>query len=67
MLTTIRSQIDEIEIINILKQPSAKKTERERVIKVPAFLFVAIWSQLVHSWPGLTYMGKSKHKTLENR
>ena len=42
MLTTIRSQMDQIEVINILKPYSDKKTER--VIKSPAFLFnAAIW------------------------
>ena len=40
----------------------------ERVIKAPAFFFVAkVWSHLPHSWPGLKYMCKAKYKTLENR
>ena len=46
MLTTIRSQIDEIEVTNILKQCSDKK--KDRVIKPLAFLFAAIWSDLAH-------------------
>ena len=53
--------MDETEIINILKQCSAKKAEK--VIKSPAFLFAAIWSHLAHSWPGLKYMCKAKYKT----
>ena len=57
--------MDETEIINILKQCSAKKAEK--VIKSPAFLFAAIWSHLAHSWPGLKYMCKAKYKTLRNR
>ena len=40
--------MDEIEVVNILKQYSDKKTER--VIKSPEFLFsVAILSNLAHS------------------
>ena len=60
MLTSIRSSVDEIQVINILKRCSDKKAERERVIKSPAFLFVAIY-------PGLKYMCKAKYKTLGNR
>ena len=72
MLTTISSQMDEIEVITILKRYKDKKTERERerkrrVIKSPAFLFsTAIWPYLAHSRSGLNYMCKAKHKTLEN-
>ena len=65
MLTTIRTQMDEIEVINILKRCSDKKTQR--VIKSLAFLFAAIWSQLADSWPGLKYMCKTKYKTFGNR
>ena len=57
--------MDGIEVINILKRCSVKKTKR--VIKSPAFLFAAIWSQLAHSWPGLKYICKAKYKTLGNR
>ena len=65
MLTTISSQMDEIEVITILKRYKDKKTER--VIKSPAFLFsTAIWPYLAHSRSGLNYMCKAKHKTLEN-
>ena len=43
--------MDEIKVMNILKQYSDKKTDG--VIKSPAFLFdAAIWSHLVHSRPG---------------
>ena len=49
-----------IEVINILKRHSDKKTERERVIKSPAFLLgAAIWSHLSHSWIDLNYMCKT--------
>ena len=51
--------MNEIEVINILKRYSDKKTERERQreIKSPLFLFsAAIWSYLEHSWPGLNYV-----------
>ena len=49
---TIRSEMDEIEVINILKRYSDEKTER--VIKYPAFLFSSgIRSHSAHSWPGL--------------
>ena len=41
--------MDEIEVINNLKQCSDKKTDL--VIKSPGFLFAAIWSHLVHSSP----------------
>ena len=55
MRTTISSQMDETEVINVLKRYSNKK----RVIKSPAFLFsAAIWSYLAHSWSGLNYMCK---------
>ena len=55
--------MDEIEVINILKQYSDKKTVR--VIKSPAVLFsVVIWSHLAHPWPGPNYMCKAKYKTL---
>ena len=57
--------MDEIEVINILKQYRDKETER--VIKSPALLFSAvIWSYLVYSWPILNYMCKAKYKKLEN-
>ena len=37
----------------------------ESVIKSPAFLFsAAIWSYLVLSWPGLSYVWKAKYKTI---
>ena len=55
--------MDEIEATNILKRCNAKKT----VIKSPAFLFVAIWSNLSHSWPGVNYICKAKYKTFGNR
>ena len=65
MLTTIRSSMDEIEVINIFKRYSDKKTER--VTRSPVFLFsAAIWSHLAHSWPGLNYMCKAKYKKLGN-
>ena len=53
--------MNEIEVINVLKRYSDKKTERERErqreIKSPSFLFsAAIWSYLEHSWPGLNYV-----------
>ena len=57
--------MDEVEVINILKRYSDKKTVR--VIKSPEFLFsIAIRSHLAHSWPGLNYMCKAKYKTLGN-
>ena len=47
--------MDEIEVINILKQYSDKKTRR--VIKLLELLFnAAIWSHLAHSWPDPNYM-----------
>ena len=56
--------MDEIEVINILKRCSDKKTER--VIKSPVFLFsAAIWSHLADSWLGLNFMCKEKYKNLE--
>ena len=54
-----------MEVINILKRCSNKKTER--VMKASAFLVTAIWSQLAHSWYGLEYMCKAKYRTLWNR
>ena len=36
-------------------------------MKEPAFLFAAIWSHLVQSWPVLKYMCKAKYKTLGDR
>ena len=65
MLATIRSYMDEIEVINILKRCSDKKAER--LIKSAAFLFAAIWLHLAHSWSGVKYMCKAKYKTLGNR
>ena len=57
--------MDEIEVINILKRYSDKKTKR--VIKLPVFLFSAtILSHLAYSWPDLNYMCKAKYKTLGN-
>ena len=47
MLTTIKSLMDEIEAVNILKRCSDKKTDI--VIKSPALLFAAIWPHLAHS------------------
>ena len=41
--------------------------KRQREMKSPAFLFVAIWSHLGHSWPGLKYLWKEKYKTLIER
>ena len=55
----------EIEVKNILKQYSDKKTVT--VIKSPAFLFsAAIWSHLAHFWSGLNYMCKAKYRTVGN-
>ena len=55
----------EVEVINIFKRYSGKKTER--MTKSIMFLFsAAIWSHLAHYWPGLTYMCKAKYKTLGN-
>ena len=57
--------MDGIEVLNVLKQYSDKKTER--VIKSPAFLFsAATWSYVAHSWSGLNDTCKSKYKTLGN-
>ena len=62
---TISSQIDEIEVTNVLKRYSDKKVER--MIKSSAFLCSAvIWSYLAHSWPGLNFLCKARYKTLEN-
>ena len=56
--------MDEIEVINILKRYSDKKTVRE--IKLPASSFSAvIWSYLAHSWSGLNCMCNAKYKALE--
>ena len=52
--------MDEIEVINILKRCSYKKTDR--VLKSPGLLFAANWSYLANPWPGLTYMCKAKYK-----
>ena len=41
----------EVDVINIFKGYSDKKTER---------------SHLAHSWPGLNYMWKAKYKKLGN-
>ena len=66
MLATISSQMDEIDVTNVLKRYSNKKTEK--MVKPPAFLFsAAIWSYLAYSQPGLNYMCKQKYKTLVNR
>ena len=52
--------MDEIKVINILKQYCDKKTKR--VIKSPALLYsTAIWSHLARSWPGLNYMCKAEN------
>ena len=57
--------MNEIEVINIFKRYSYKKTEG--VIKSPAFLFRAeILSRLAHSCPGLRYMCEVKYRTLGN-
>ena len=59
--------MDEIEVINILKQCNDKKVEKV-VIKSLLLLFsAAIWSHLAHSWYGLNFMCKAKYKTLGNR
>ena len=49
MLMTIRSQMDEIEVKNILKRYSDKKTEREKNER----------AHLAHFWSGLNYMCKA--------
>ena len=65
MLTTIKSQIDEKEVTNKLKQYGDK--QKEGVIKSTAFLFsAAIQSHLAHSWPALNCMCKGKYKILGN-
>ena len=52
--------MDQIEVINVFKGYSDKKTGR--VIKSPAFLF-----SVVYSWTGLNYVCKAKQKkTLRN-
>ena len=57
--------MNEIEVINIFKRYSYKKTEG--VIKSPAFLFRAeILSRLAHPCPGLRYMCEVKYRTLGN-
>ena len=68
--------MDEIEVINILKRYSDKKTEREggregetdrQTENHHLFLFcAAIWPYLAHSWFVLNYMCKTKYKTLED-
>ena len=56
MLTAIRSKMDEMKVISILKRCSDKKT----VIKSPEFLFSAvILSNLAHPRPDL---GKNLEK-----
>ena len=58
-------QIDEVEVLNVLKRYIDKKIDRERAIILPALLFAATtWSNLAHSWLGLNYMCKAKYKTL---
>ena len=44
----------EIEVVSILKQCSDKKIDK--VIKIPRFLYAAIWPHLTHSWPGLKHI-----------
>ena len=44
----------EIEVVSILKQCSDKKIDK--VIKIPRFLYAAIWPHLTHSWPGLKHV-----------
>ena len=51
--------MDDIEVINILKQHRDKKTDGESHQR---FYF----SHLAHSWPGQNYMRKAKYKTLGN-
>ena len=43
--------LNQIEVINILKACSDKKTGR--LIKSPAFLLATVWSHSAYSWPGL--------------
>ena len=43
--------LNQIEVINILKACSDKKTGR--LIKSPAFLLATMWSHSAYSWPGL--------------
>ena len=57
--------MNEIEVVNILKQCSDKKIDK--VIKIPRFLYAAIWPHLTHSWPRLKHMYKAKYKTLGYR
>ena len=57
--------MDEIELINIFRIQG--NSDKKTVIKPLAFSFsAAILSHLSHSWPGLNYMCKAKHKTFEN-
>ena len=49
MLMTVRSQMDEMEVKNILKRYSDKKTEREKNER----------AHLAHFWSGLKYMCKA--------
>ena len=68
MLTTFRSKMSEVEVINIFKPYSKRKKKRDRETETetkrresPAFLFSAgVWSHLAHSWPSLNYMCKAK-------
>ena len=55
--------MNEVEVINILKRYSDKKT----AINSPTLLFsAAIWLHLANPWPGLNYTCKAKYKTLGN-
>ena len=51
--------MDEIEVINVLKQYSDEKTGSDKIR-------AAILSYLAHSLSGLNYMCKAKYKTLGN-
>ena len=57
--------MNEIEIINILKRYSDKKTKR-LIESLELLSSAAIWSHLEHPWPGLNYMCNAKYKTLGN-
>ena len=60
MLTTIRSQMNGVEVIK-------SQAHLFRVRKSPAHLFsAAIWSYLAYSWAGLNYMCKAKYKKRGN-
>ena len=64
MPTAISSQMDEIEVINVLKRYSDKKRERE----TERFLFsAAIQTYLANSWSDISYMCKVKYKIFANR